>query len=93
MGHAGKSNVCSGRYKGSGTFFYRKIIPSHFLLIPGVGTQGGSLSEVCKYGLTEDGGLLINASRAIIYAGNDANFAKEAATAAKQYQSEMRQYL
>jgi len=71
----------------------RKIIPSHFLLIPGVGTQGGSLSEVCKYGLTEDGGLLINASRAIIYAGNDANFAKEAAKAARQYHLEMQPYL
>jgi len=71
----------------------RKIIPSHFLLIPGVGAQGGSLSEVCKYGLTEDGGLLINVSRAIIYAGHDENFSKEAAKAARQYQLEMQQYL
>ncbi|MEO8822246.1 MAG: orotidine-5'-phosphate decarboxylase [Ginsengibacter sp.] len=71
----------------------RKIIPSHFLLIPGVGAQGGSLSSVCKYGLNEDCGLLINASRAIIYAGHDKNFAEEARKVAQQYQSEMQQYI
>ncbi len=71
----------------------RKIIPNHFLLIPGVGAQGGSLAEVCKYGLNDDCGLLINASRAIIYAGNNENFAEEARTVAKQYQTEMKSYL
>jgi len=71
----------------------RKIIPDHFLLIPGVGTQGGSLSEVCKYGLNADCGLLINASRAIIYAGHDENFAEEAMKVAQQYQTEMKSYL
>ncbi len=71
----------------------RKIIPDHFLLIPGVGAQGGSLSEVCKYGLNADCGLLINASRAIIYAGKDENFAKEAREVAKEYQTEMKSYL
>ncbi len=71
----------------------RKIIPDHFLLIPGVGAQGGSLSEVCKYGLNDDCGLLINASRAIIYAGKNENFAEEAGKVALQYQTEMKSYL
>ena len=63
------------------------------MLIPGVGAQGGSLPEVCKYGLNKDGGLLVNASRAIIYAGKDNNFAEEAARVAEQYQTEMKGYL
>ena len=63
-----------------------------FLLIPGVGAQGGSLSEVCKFGLNKDYGLLINASRAIIYAGKDENFAREARKVAQQYQTEMQHY-
>jgi len=71
----------------------RKIIPDHFLLIPGVGAQGGSLSEVCKYGLNKDCGLLVNASRAIIYAGKDENFAQEARKVAQEYQTEMKSYL
>ncbi len=71
----------------------RKIIPDHFLLIPGVGAQGGSLAEVCKYGLNKDCGLLINASRAIIYAGKDKNFVEEAGKVALQYQTEMKSYL
>ncbi|MGN6800774.1 MAG: orotidine-5'-phosphate decarboxylase [Ginsengibacter sp.] len=71
----------------------RKIIPDHFLLIPGVGAQGGSLAEVCKYGLNKDCGLLVNASRAIIYAGKDKNFEEEAARVAQQYQTEMKEYL
>lgn len=71
----------------------RKIIPDNFLLIPGVGAQGGSLTEVSKYGLNSDCGLLINASRAIIYAGKDENFAEEARKVAAQYQTEMKSYL
>ncbi len=71
----------------------RKIIPDNFLLIPGVGFQGGSLAEVSKYGLNKDCGLLVNASRAIIYAGNDENFAAEARIIAQQYQTEMMSYL
>jgi len=71
----------------------RKIIPEHFLLIPGVGAQGGSLAEVCKHGLNDDCGLLINASRAIIYAGKDEDFAEKARTVALQYQTEMKGYL
>ena len=71
----------------------RKIIPDNFLLVPGVGFQGGSLAEVSKYGLTKDIGLLVNASRAVIYAGDGENFAEEAANIAQQYQTEMKQYL
>lgn len=71
----------------------RKILPHHFLLIPGVGFQGGSLKEVSEYGLTDEAGLLINASRAIIYASDDLNFAEEAKEIAKQYQFEMSNYL
>ena len=71
----------------------RQIIPDNFLLVPGVGFQGGSLQEVSKYGLNKDGGLLVNASRAIIYAGDDENFAIKAAEIARQYQVEMSRYL
>mgnify|MGYP003650028357 CR=1 FL=1 len=67
----------------------RKIVPTSFLLVPGVGAQGGSLSEVCKYGLSSNIGLLINSSRGIIYAGNDEDFAVASATAAKELQSQM----
>ena len=71
----------------------RKLIPDNFLLVPGVGFQGGSLSETSKYGMTKDCGLLVNASRAIIYAGSGENFAAEAAEIAAQYQAEMKGYL
>lgn len=68
----------------------RKIVPNHFLLVPGVGAQGGNLQEVCNYGLTKDCGLLINSSRGIIYAGNDINFAKAAKKEAFRLQQEMK---
>lgn len=71
----------------------RSLIPEHFLLVPGIGTQGGNLEEVCKHGLNKDCGLLINASRAIIYAASDNQFDKAAATVAKQYQQEMTAFL
>lgn len=71
----------------------RKIIPKHFLLVPGVGFQGGSLEEVSRYGMNKDCGLLVNASRAIIYAGSGENFAEEAKQIALQYQTEMAVYL
>ncbi len=71
----------------------RSIIPNHFLLVPGVGFQGGSLADVTKYGKNKDCGLLVNASRAIIYAGEKENFAEEARIIAKQYQTEMAGYL
>ena len=67
----------------------RKIAPNHFLLVPGVGAQGGSLQEVCKYGMTKDCGLLVNSSRGIIYASNGDDFAEVAAQKAKELQQEM----
>lgn len=71
----------------------RKIIPNHFLLVPGVGAQGGSLSEVTQYGKNDAIGLLINASRAVIYASSGARFAEDAAIAAKNYAEEMKALL
>jgi orotidine-5'-phosphate decarboxylase len=71
----------------------RTLIPNHFLLVPGVGFQGGSLADVCKYGMNKDCGLLVNASRAIIYASEDEDFAEEAAAIALQYKTEMASYL
>jgi orotidine-5'-phosphate decarboxylase len=71
----------------------RKIVPEHFLLIPGVGAQGGSLGEVAKYGMTDKCGLLVNSSRGIIFADNTENFAKIAGQKAREMQIEMEQYL
>jgi orotidine-5'-phosphate decarboxylase len=68
----------------------RKIVPNHFLLVPGVGAQGGSLEEVCKYGMIPgDVGLLVNSSRGIIYASNGTDFAEVAAEKAKELQEQM----
>ena len=67
----------------------RKIVPDHFLLVPGVGAQGGDLQGVCKFGLNKDIGLLINSSRGIIYASKDKDFAVKAREKAKELQSEM----
>src|SRR5690606_2972496 len=67
----------------------RKLVPDSFLLVPGVGAQGGSLQEVCKYGMTKDVGLLINSSRGIIYASQQEDFAEAAAVKAKELQQEM----
>ena len=71
----------------------RKIIPDSFLLVPGVGAQGGSLSEVCKYGMNANVGLLINSSRAIIYASTGIDFAEKARAEAIQMQQEMQAIL
>lgn len=67
----------------------RELIPNSFLLIPGVGAQGGSLTEVAENGLSIDVGLLVNSSRGIIYASTDENFAREAEKAARELQSQM----
>ena len=67
----------------------RKLAPSRFLFVPGVGAQGGSLQEVCKYGMIKDCGLLVNSSRGIIYASNQEDFAEVAAQKAKELQQEM----
>ena len=71
----------------------RHIIPEHFLLVPGVGAQGGSLKEVSKFGLNQSVGLLVNASRAIIFASGNEDFAIQAAHVAENYQKEMAGYL
>lgn len=71
----------------------RKYAPNHFLLVPGVGAQGGSLEEVVKYGMTDQCGLLVNSSRAIIYADNTREFAFVAAAEAEKVQKEMATYL
>ena len=71
----------------------RNIVPNHFLLVPGVGAQGGSLEEVCHYGMNNECGLLVNASRAIIFADNSDNFATVAGEKAKDYQLQMEEQL
>ena len=71
----------------------RKYVPHHFLLVPGVGAQGGDLGEVSKYGMNKDGGLLVNSSRGIIYASSGDSFAQDAAKEAEKIQIEMMGYL
>jgi len=71
----------------------REIVPDHFLLVPGVGAQGGSLSEVAKYGMNDQCGLIVNSSRAILYASAGADFAERAGEAAKEVQIEMKNLL
>ena len=71
----------------------RRTVPGSFLLVPGVGAQGGSLEEVCRYGLTKDCGLLVNSSRGIIYASQGADFAEAAAREACKLQQQMAAYI
>ena len=71
----------------------RRIAPTSFLLVPGVGAQGGSLQEVCRYGMIADCGLLVNSSRGIIYASQGEDFAEVAAQKAKALQEEMAEEL
>lgn len=78
-----------GATRGEGFLNIRKYAPNHFLLVPGVGAQGGSLEEVCKYGMNKDCGLLVNSSRAIIYASSGLDFAEKAALEAEKVQKEM----
>lgn len=78
-----------GATQGSMFSDIRKYAPNHFLLVPGVGAQGGSLQEVCKYGMTSDCGLLVNSSRGIIYASQQEDFAEKAAENAKELQQQM----
>jgi orotidine-5'-phosphate decarboxylase len=82
-----------GATKADDIYSIRKMIPNHFLLIPGVGFQGGNLAEVSKYGLNMDCGILVNVSRAIIYAGKKENFAEEARAIALEYQTAMKRHL
>ena len=82
-----------GATQGSMFADIRKVAPNHFLLVPGVGAQGGSLQEVCKYGITPDCGLLVNSSRGIIYASQDEDFAEVAGQKAKELQEQMAEEL
>ena len=71
----------------------RRIVPNHFLLVPGIGAQGGSLEEVCRYGMTPECGLIVNSSRAIIYADKSENFAQAAKDEAGKVQKQMAEQL
>ena len=71
----------------------RQIVPDHFLLVPGVGAQGGSLEDVARYGMNSRCGLLVNSSRGIIFADNSVDFDKVAGRKAKEMQLEMEEYL
>lgn len=71
----------------------RRVAPNHFLLVPGIGAQGGSLEEVCKYGMTSECGLIVNSSRAIIYADATERFAQVAGEKAREVQAQMAQEL
>ena len=82
-----------GATRGEAFLEIRKSAPDHFLLVPGVGAQGGSLADVCKYGMNKDCGLLVNSSRAIIYASSGEDFAEAARTEAKKVQQQMEQEL
>ena len=82
-----------GATQGSMFEAVRKLVPNHFLLVPGVGAQGGSLQEVCRYGMTADCGLLVNSSRGIIYASTGNDFAEVAAQKAHELQQQMAEEL
>ncbi len=83
----------TGATKASDLKHIRTIIPNHFLLVPGVGAQGGSVADVCNNAVIKDGGLIINASRSILYASAGTNFAMKAAEEAMVLQNEMSKYL
>ena len=82
-----------GATQGSLFADIRRIVPQHFLLVPGVGAQGGSLAEVCRYGMNADCGLIVNSSRGIIYASTGEDFAEGAAAKARDLQAEMAEQL
>lgn len=82
-----------GATQGSLFADIRKVAPKHFLLVPGIGAQGGSLQDVCKYGMTDECGLLVNSSRGIIFADNTENFAAVAGEKAHELQQQMQEEL
>ena len=88
-GNEGNMMYVVGATQGKMFEDIRRIVPNHFLLVPGVGAQGGSLQVVCKYGINKDCGLLINSSRGIIYASNGKDFAEVAAQKAHDLQIQM----
>ena len=90
---ASKLMFVVGATRGEGFLAIRKHAPDNFLLVPGVGAQGGSLQDVCKYGMNKDCGLLVNSSRAIIYASSGEDFAEAARVEAEKVQKEMAEAL
>ncbi len=92
-GSADNLMFVTGATKASDLKGIRQIVPDHFLLVPGVGAQGGSVADVCSNAVTSEGGLLINASRSILYASKGADFASAAAMEAKNLQEEMAKFL
>ena len=88
-GNADNMMYVVGATRGTLIGDVRKIVPDNFLLVPGVGAQGGSLEEVCKYGMTKDCGLLVNSSRGIIFADSGENYAKVAGEKAKALADQM----
>ena len=82
-----------GATRAEGIAEVRKVVPNHFFLVPGVGAQGGSLEDVANYGWNADCGLLVNASRSIIYASSGIDFAEKAEQEAKALQAEMEKIL
>lgn len=92
-GHADQMMYVVGATQGRMFEDIRKIVPEHFLLVPGIGAQGGSLEEVCQYGMNKTCGLIVNSSRAIIYADHSENFAAVAGEKALEVQKEMERML
>ena len=92
-GTVGNLMFVVGATRASDLAYIRTLIPEHFLLVPGVGAQGGSLADVSNYGMNTDCGLLVNASRAVIFGGAGEDFAEQAAGAAAAYHREMAGYL
>jgi orotidine-5'-phosphate decarboxylase len=92
-GNADQLMYVVGATKADSLADIRQIVPDHFLLVPGVGAQGGSLSEVSRYGMNKQCGLLVNSSRAIIYASSGEDFAQKATIEAQKVQIEMESYL
>ena len=92
-GNDGQMMYVVGATQGRAFEDIRKIVPNHFLLVPGVGAQGGSLEEVCKYGMNSTCGLIVNSSRGIIYVDKTEKFAEAARNAAKEVQQQMAEQL
>lgn len=92
-GDAGNLMFVVGATRADGIGEVRKLVPDHFFLVPGVGAQGGSLQDVANYGWNKDCGLLVNASRSVLYASNGEDFAQKAAEEAQKLQQEMQQIL
>ena len=88
-GNADNMMYVVGATQGEAFKDIRRHAPNHFLLVPGIGAQGGSLHDVCQYGMNKDCGLLVNSSRGIIYASNGVDFAQVAAEKAREVQEEM----